>query len=223
MSFSRILDRVEQLLLLSALLWFFVRIWPTPDDFNSIYNSLYAILIVISEGAVILFMVFRKPTGDISIRFYDWVIAIVATIGPLFVNGSEWLINAGALPDLPIFIRETREIHYDLGLILLLTGMVIHIGAKLSLNTSFGIVAANRGVRQNGLYRFVRHPMYFGYVVAHTGFFLTSASVWNACVYAIVWLMFVLRIFAEEKVLSQDEEYRTFMTKTRYRLVPGVF
>ncbi len=223
MGLRRVLDRVEQVLLLGALVWFFTRIWPTPADFETFYDSLYAVLIVFSEGAVILFMVFRAPTGDISVKFWDWLIAILATIGPLFVNASEWLIEARAIPELPLAMRYVYIIQYELGLALLLIGMVIHIGAKLSLNRSFGIVAANRGVRQNGLYRFVRHPMYFGYVVAHTGFFLTSASVWNALVYGFVWSLFVARIYAEERVLSEDAAYRAFKEKTRYRLVPGIF
>ena len=69
----------------------------------------------------------------------------------------------------------------------------------------------------------MHHTAYFGDVVALTGYLLTSASIWNACVYGFVWTLFVLRIFAEEKILSQDQQYRAFMKKTRYRLVPGVF
>lgn len=202
----RILDRIEQVLLLGALLWFFGQVWPSFLDFQDQFlGSLRAVLLVISEAAIILFMVFRKPTGDISIRAYDWFIAIGATIGPLFVRVEGeplWLLG---------------------GVVIQLAGIFIHLGAKLSLNFSFGIVAANRGVRQNGLYRFVRHPMYFGYVVAHTGFFLTSPTLWNGVVYAAVWTLLVLRIFAEERVLSQDEKYRALKEKTRYRLVPGVF
>lgn len=202
----RLLDRVEQVLLLIALVWFFTRIWPDFVDFEQYFlESLGAVLLVISEAAVIIFMLFRKPTGDISIRAYDWLIAIGATIGPLFVR----------LEEVPLWLLG--------GVLIQLLGMMIHIGAKFSLNFSFGIVAANRGVRQNGLYRFVRHPMYFGYAVAHTGFFLTSPSLWNAGVYAVVWALFVARIFAEERVLSQDEKYRAFQKKTRYRLVPGIF
>jgi len=180
MSFSpRTLDRVEQVLLLTALLWFFTRIWPSFIDFEQYFlESLRAVLVVISEAAVIVFMLLRRPTSDISIRIYDWLIAIGATIGPLFVRleaAPLWLVG---------------------GVVIQLIGMIIHIGAKFSLNFSFGIVAANRGVRQNGLYRVVRHPMYFGYVVAHTGFFLTSPSFWNAAVYGAVWSLFVARIFA---------------------------
>ena len=202
----RLLDRIEQLLLLAALIWFFRQVWPSYIDFqNDFLYSLRSILLVISEAAIILFMVFRKPTGDISIRAYDWLIAIGATIGPLFVRAEG----------LPIWLLG--------GVIVQVTGIAIHLGAKLSLNFSFGIVAANRGVRQNGLYRFVRHPMYFGYVVAHTGFFLTAPTFWNAGVYAVVWTLFLLRIFAEERVLRKDPAYRAFMEKTKYRLVPGVF
>lgn len=206
MQLSRILDRVEQVLLLAALIWFFQQVWPSFIDFQDYFlYSLRRVLLVVSEAAIILFMIFRKPTGDISIRAYDWLIAIGATIGPLFVRVEgepAWLLG---------------------GVIIQLIGIFIHLGAKLSLNFSFGIVAANRGVRQKGLYRLVRHPMYFGYIVAHTGFFLTAPTLRNAIVYAIVWTLFVLRIFAEERVLSQDAKYRAFKEKTRYRLVPGVF
>lgn len=202
----RIMDRVEQVLLLAALIWFFRQVWPSYIDFqHDFLYSLRSMLVVTSEAVIILFMVFRKPTEDISVRIYDWAIAIGATIGPLFVRPEGdpiWLLG---------------------GAVILTIGIAIHLGAKLSLNFSFGIVAANRGVRQNGLYRFVRHPMYFGYFVAHTGFFLTAPTLRNAGVYAIVWTLFILRIFAEERVLSQDEKYRAFQKKTRYRLVPGIF
>lgn len=189
-----------------AISWFLYRYWPSYLDFQDYFReSLRDILWVFSELAIIAFILLRKPTDAISVRLYDWTIAILATIGPLF-----------ARPD-------GLEVSYDLGMVLLIAGMFIHIGAKLSLNFSFGIVAANRGVRRNGLYRFVRHPMYFGYVVANSGFLLTSFSLWNVCLYAGVWSLFVLRIFAEEKILSQDLAYQSFQARTKYRLMPGIF
>ena len=97
MSLSRTLDRVEQVLLLAALIWFFRQVWPSNIDFGNYFlYSLRAMLVVISEAAIILFMVFRKPTGDISVRAYDWIIAIGATIGPLFVRVEGdpiWLLG----------------------------------------------------------------------------------------------------------------------------------
>ena len=73
------------------------------------------------------------------------------------------------------------------------------------------------------MYRFVRHPMYFGYLVVHIGFVLAAPSVWNVAVYAFSWVCLTARIFAEERVLSQNPEYVEYKTKVRYRLLPALF
>jgi hypothetical protein len=45
----------------------------------------------------------------------------------------------------------------------------------------------------------------------------------NILVYGIGWWAQILRLLAEENLLSKDPEYRAFMAKTRWRLVPGIF
>jgi protein-S-isoprenylcysteine O-methyltransferase Ste14 len=46
---------------------------------------------------------------------------------------------------------------------------------------------------------------------------------WNLGVYVVTWALLILRIFAEEKLLSQDPVYRDYAAQVRYRLLPGVF
>ena len=106
---------------------------------------------------------------------------------------------------------------------MLLVGLAIHVGAKLSLLRSFGIVAADRGVKRRGLYAVMRHPMYAGYILTHIGFLLASPSWWNLGVYVMAWSFLIARIFAEEKVLSANPDYQGYMTGVSYRLLPGVF
>ena len=101
--------------------------------------------------------------------------------------------------------------------------MLTHIGAKLSLQRSFGLVAANRGVKVSGMYVFVRHPMYAGYMMTHIGFFLFAPTLQNFAVYAATWTLLIMRVFAEERILSQDVTYREFQSRVPYRLLPGVF
>jgi protein-S-isoprenylcysteine O-methyltransferase Ste14 len=107
--------------------------------------------------------------------------------------------------------------------LLALGGFALQISAKLTLRRSFGIVAANRGVKVGGPYRFVRHPMYAGYVMTHVGFLLHNPSLWNFGVYGLAFGCQVARILAEERVLLQDQGYRDFAARTRYRLLFGVF
>jgi protein-S-isoprenylcysteine O-methyltransferase Ste14 len=47
--------------------------------------------------------------------------------------------------------------------LVILSGLLSQISAKLVLWRSFGIVAAVREVKVAGPYRVVRHPMYLGY------------------------------------------------------------
>jgi protein-S-isoprenylcysteine O-methyltransferase Ste14 len=102
-------------------------------------------------------------------------------------------------------------------------GIAWQLFAKLSLGRSFGLLPANRGVVSTGAYRFVRHPIYAGYLLSEIGFLLTNFSTRNLVTITTWMLLQVGRILLEERVLSEDEDYRAYKTKVRYRLIPGVF
>lgn len=109
------------------------------------------------------------------------------------------------------------------GLVIQAAGLSLTIYGTLSLSRSFGIIPANRGVRTTGLYRLVRHPIYFSYVIFYTGFILNNYSLHNTLVVALFALAQTYRIFAEERLLSQDPEYVTYKTKVRWRLIPFIW
>jgi Putative protein-S-isoprenylcysteine methyltransferase len=106
--------------------------------------------------------------------------------------------------------------------IFIFAGVILSILAKLSLRRSFGLVAANRGVKKSGLYRFVRHPMYSGYMLNQAGFLLTFASAWNVAVISLAWILLWMRAEEEEKVLLDDPAYRSYADAVKSRLVPGI-
>ena len=54
----------------------------------------------------------------------------------------------------------------------MLIGLYVQISAKVILGRSFGLIAANRGIKVAGPYRIVRHPIYAGYTIIHVGFLL---------------------------------------------------
>ncbi|MEO6092361.1 MAG: methyltransferase, partial [Novosphingobium sp.] len=70
---------------------------------------------------------------------------------------------------------------------LIFAGAGIALAAKLCIGRSFGVIPANRGVKRGGVYRVVRHPMYFGYMLNHVGLLLLYPSAWNLAVYAVAW------------------------------------
>ena len=82
---------------------------------------------------------------------------------------------------------------------------------------------ANRGVKLGGPYRYVRHPMYAGYLLCHVAFLLLNPSPWNLVVYALCDGLQVPRILAEERLLCRDGTYAAYRARVRWRLIPGVF
>ena len=69
----------------------------------------------------------------------------------------------------------------------MMAGLCVNISAKLFLNRSFGIVAANRGIKRGGPYRLVRHPMYFGSILTQVGFVLASFKLTTLALYLVAW------------------------------------
>jgi protein-S-isoprenylcysteine O-methyltransferase Ste14 len=163
------------------------------------------LLIMVSETLVFCFILARRTTNKISLRPADWLFAMAGTILPLF-------IVAGGEPLVPGSITIT----------LMLGGMAINFWAKLSLRRSIGAVAANRGVKTNGPYRLVRHPMYLGYWVTQVGFLLFNPTLWNFAIWTAASTFQVFRILAEERILSVDLNYQKYAATVRYRLIPGV-
>jgi protein-S-isoprenylcysteine O-methyltransferase Ste14 len=104
-----------------------------------------------------------------------------------------------------------------------IAGIVIQTSAKLSLRRSFGILPANRGVVVSGPYRFLRHPIYFGYGVNQLGFLLSNFGVQNLVVLVLLWSSQVFRVVREERVLIKDAKYREYAARVRYRFIPGIF
>lgn len=195
----RRLDRAEQVTI--VLLWALLahRVYEASNPF--------APLIMLAETSVVIFVLLRRPTEKISMRLGDWLLAATATYAPLLI--------------MPAPAAWDALVPLAVGLVLF--GNVVQIAAKLFLRRSFGIAPANRGIKQDGMYRFVRHPMYAGYLFVHIGILLLMPSVVNLVIYALGWWAQILRLLAEERLLSQDPAYRDYMQKTRWRLVPGIF
>lgn len=160
----------------------------------------------VSEGMVVLFLVFRRESESVSRRPWDWLVGIAGTLSVLLVRPESATIAPEAA-----------------GVFLQIAGTLFEIYGKAALGRSFGIIAANRGIVLKGPYRFVRHPIYLGYLITHIGFLLSNWSVRNVAVYLVTYVFQVARIFSEERVLSGEEAYREYCERVRFRLIPGIF
>lgn len=193
----RTLDATERGILALLFCWFCYRV------LDGIVTNPMNFAILISEAAVLGFILFRRPTDAISINPMDWAIGFAGSLLPLLVMPTEEGIVSGVA--------------------FVIAGMLLSIGAKFSLRRSFGIVAANRGVKRSGLYAAVRHPMYLGYFLSYLGFAMLNPSWYNIGLLSLWAVLQLARISAEEKILLQDPAYQAHSRAVKYRLIPLVY
>ncbi|MBC2651901.1 isoprenylcysteine carboxylmethyltransferase family protein [Novosphingobium flavum] len=194
-----VLDRAEQVLV--------VLLWIVLASRVEVSSNPWSVLLLISETAVAVFTLIRRPTEKLSMALGDWLLAMTATCAGLLVLPG--------VPPLPLLV--------PLGVFLAVVGNGIQAWAKLTLRRSFGVAPANRGIKISGPYRFVRHPMYAGYALVHMAVMILMFHPMNIVIYAIGWWAQILRLLAEERLLSQDPAYAEYMQVVRWRLIPGLF
>ena len=165
-----------------------------------------SLLWLVSEGIIVLLLVFRRESRRLSRRPWDWLVALGGTFTVLLVRPA----TAAVAPE-------------SVGVALQLAGTLFEGYGKVYLGRSFGIVAADRGIVVGGPYRIVRHPIYLGYLVTHVGFLLANWSSRNIAIYIVEYFFQVARILSEERLLKDDDGYRVYCERVRYRLIPGVF
>lgn len=200
---ERLADGGEKLLFAALFAYFAFEFSSSFLANPNVITGLY----LADQTIVMLFLLFRRPAQMISTRLADYPVAAAGTLLPLLAVPPSGPMVA----PMPLLA------------VLAFLGILLHLGAKLSLRRSFGIVAADRGVKVEGPYRLVRHPMYLGYIMVQLALLLAGPSVWNAVIFALTWVMLVLRISAEEKLLAHNAAYRAFQAKTRFRLIPGLY
>lgn len=194
-----VLEWVERVVILALYTWLVARLGVGVWEDGNIAN----LLLLVSEGLVLTFVLIRRRARDVSRRPSDWVVAFTATCLPLLATSGG---QSFALP-----------------VVLLLAGLCVQLSAKVILGRSFGIVPANRGLKREGPYRFVRHPMYAGYLLGHIGFLLVNPTWWNLAIYVGANALQIRRLVAEERLLSLDPNYRSYCESVRSRLIPCVF
>ena len=94
--------------------------------------------------------------------------------------------------------------------------------ASVYLGRSFAILPARRSIKQEFIYRVVRHPIYTTYILADFVFVLVVPSFRNALVWVFSVGLFYARARLEENILMHDPLYKEYVAKTKWRFFPGI-
>ncbi len=113
------------------------------------------------------------------------------------------------------------------GLILLISGLSIMIFSQATLRKSYHstlIIRENHKLITHGIYRFIRHPIYLGMIIASIGIPIFSLNLYGVLVMLIMIPVFLSRIRLEEKMLTEAfvDEYTKYIRTTK-KLIPFIY
>ncbi len=165
------------------------------------------LLLLASESLVVVLTLIRRRTTLVDRSAAGVVTTAMSFAGPPLLRAVE---GASLAPDTVTALLSAA-------------GLAIVVVGKVALGRSFGIAPANRGVVVRGPYVLVRHPIYTGYLLTHIAFLAAHLTPWNVMVIVLADGALIFRALIEERVLSRDEQYRSYCQRVGWHLVPGVF
>lgn len=144
---------------------------------------IFFLLLVLRDFAAGYFFFRRKPAQE-KAAVIPSILAYISSAMPLLYLG-------------PTVDTKSLFLASDL---LAIVGFLVVVFATAELGTSIGISPAKRGLVRSGIYSYIKHPMYLGYVVSEFGLVILNPL--NAVLMVISTALYFVRAIAENKTLN---------------------
>jgi protein-S-isoprenylcysteine O-methyltransferase Ste14 len=149
-----------------------------------------------------------RSTHSVGLRIGLALIVILALRTP-FVRGHAGIVHTPVLQ--------------GLGLALFLLGLAVAVWARMNLGKNWGMPMTRKDSPElvtTGPYRYVRHPIYSGFILAMLGTALALDLI-GLIVFALVGAYFVYSATVEERTMTArfPAEYPTYKSSTKM-LIP---
>ncbi|MFH0985828.1 MAG: alpha/beta fold hydrolase [Candidatus Omnitrophota bacterium] len=165
------------------------------------YNLTLACGLLIRKKAPHDFESFQEILLPFAACFYFYILNLSVFLPP------EMSINL-----MPVFLQRFFMLF---GVTLMVMGFLIAAIGIFDLGNSFAIFVEARGLVTRGLYRFSRHPVYFGHFLRTVGMCLATSYLFHVTINVLMIYLLVQRALLEEKkLLSHYPEYQTYLEKT---------
>jgi protein-S-isoprenylcysteine O-methyltransferase Ste14 len=116
-------------------------------------------------------------------------------------------------------------------LLLVLGGTFRLISRKMLMKAGFGLVSSsrlqiveNQRLVTNGVYKYIRHPLYLGEILRNFGFAILFSSLYSLALMFIGCIFLLFRIEIEERMLKDEfgNEYEGYRERTK-KLFPYLY
>lgn len=155
-----------------------------------------------------------KPWDRLILGIYTLLLIVMLVVAGLDSGRFGW-------SDPPLFLRIMAWIGLLLGFSLVWWTMVVNPFLSEQVR-----IQNNRGhqVVSGGPYKFVRHPMYDGVILAILCVPIILGSYWALIPASLIIFLFILRTALEDRTLQEElPGYRDYAEDVRYRLIPYIW
>jgi protein-S-isoprenylcysteine O-methyltransferase Ste14 len=198
--------------------------WASEFAARAVISSLFVVLAV---NVASEFLRTGHMTGLLLLVSETLVVVLTAIRRPAVIVDRTWharLVAGASIVAVPLIRPAGQALAPDMYTALVsVVGLVVVITGKVTLGRSFGLMPAHRGLVCTGIYRWMRHPIYAGYLVTHLAFLIAHPTRWNLVLLIVSDVSLLARAAYEERTLSGDPEYVGYMEHVRWRVLPGVF
>lgn len=193
--------------------WVSVRLWliliaPISSEIDDriVRNAIRKDLLYFALPAIVVF------TAGLIVSGRDGYDGLVETIWDLVVGSRSW---------------EELSTPNIVGLLLFVIGLAISVIAVRTLGRFYASTLVTREGHQlisHGIYRYMRHPIYFGVLMICFGVPVYAASLYGFYVMSALIPLFLIRIKFEEAMLIEEfgDAYRSYKEETK-KLIPFVY
>ncbi len=214
---------VKKLLLLPLLVLFFNLGFILLD--MEAYSSIQTLVPIILLNTIICLDMVIRPSSSRQDEYNRAVVTILFLLMPALLvtphlegKTFAWIQSGSGLTNLIVI----------LGVVLMLVGGTILITARFQLGVYRGpkiTVESEHVLVTTGLYGYVRHPMYFGFLLLFFGYAISLGSfIISIAITVGLFIVYRSRMELEERLLSEHfgEEYLKYASRTK-RLFPHVY
>lgn len=161
-----------------------------------------------------IFLLLGRRAAVLPQRVKDVLVPFIAAFFNLTYDAAVWFpkpVLKGLWPD------GLQTSFIAAGLFLCVLGLAVAVWGILILGRSFGIFVEVRKIILSGPYRWIRHPMYMGYVWMLAGMALANFSVAYFILVPIHIGLLLYRARLEETRLAEHStEYREYMKRAGF-------